>query len=108
MNFISVYITFPNRKEAESAMQILLEDKLIACASLIDEASSMYFWEGKMCKESETLVFAKTSKLLFPKVEKRIKELHSYICPCILALPIIDGNQEYFSWMQDSLSRESS
>lgn len=103
MNFISVYITFPNRKEAESAMQILLEDKLIACASLIDDASSMYFWEGKMCKESETLVFAKTAKSLFLKVKKRIKQLHSYECPCILALSIIDGNKEYLDWLQQSL-----
>ena len=63
---------------------------------------SSYFWQGKLETSKEVILIAKTRKDLFPLLEQKVKDNHSYECPCILALPIISGSGEYLGWISDA------
>lgn len=63
---------------------------------------SVYTWKGKTEVAREALLIAKSKKNLFSKIEKAVKGLHSYECPEIIALPIVDGSKEYLKWIEES------
>lgn len=65
--------------------------------------TSLYWWEGKIQEENEAVLIAKTTKQLFKKLSARVKELHSYSCPCILQIEITDGNKEYVNWLMSNV-----
>ncbi len=96
-----LYITVGSAGEAASIARDLLDDRLIACANIIDGATSLYRWEGKIADEKEAVMIAKTREDLVEKVIERVRELHSYDCPCIVALPIIDGNPAFLDWIDE-------
>ncbi len=100
MSFVLVYITFNSKEEAEKIAKILIEERLIACANLFPEISSFFWWEGKIEKEKEVALIGKTKEELFQKIVDRVKELHSYQCPCIIALPIFNGNPDFLEWIK--------
>ena len=103
MSFLIVLMTAPNKKEAEKIVHALLEEKLIACANIVDPVSSFFWWQGKIDSEKEVLTIMKTHETLFEKLQKKVTELHSYDVPEILALPIVAGSQSYLDWMKTSL-----
>ena len=98
-------MTAANKKEAQNIVRTLLEERLIACANIIDTVSSFFWWKGKIQEETETLVIMKSDEKHFKKIANRIQELHSYDVPEILALPIVDGSQSYLDWMKASLEQ---
>jgi periplasmic divalent cation tolerance protein len=102
-NFIVVLVTTANKEEAEKISQALLEEKLIACANIISPVSSFFFWSGKIDKAEECLVVMKSRLDLFVELEERLKGLHSYEVPEVLALPIVEGSKAYLSWMGEVL-----
>jgi periplasmic divalent cation tolerance protein len=99
-------MTTSNYNEAEKIIQILLKERLIACANIISPVSSFFWWEGKITKENEVLVIMKSKKTLLNKLEKRINTLHSYEIPEILALPIVSGSESYLKWMESCFKSE--
>jgi periplasmic divalent cation tolerance protein len=101
MSFIIVIMTAPNKQEAVNIVRALLEEKLIACANILDPVHSLFWWKGKIEEEKEVLVLMKSQEKLFKNLSKRVKELHSYDVPEILALPIVEGSQTYLDWMRD-------
>ncbi len=101
MKQVFLYITVGSAGEAASIARDLLDDRLIACANIIDGATSLYRWEGKIADEKEAVMIAKTRGDLVEKVIERVRELHSYDCPCIVALPIIDGNPAFLDWIDE-------
>ena len=101
MKHASLYITVGNAEEAASIARDLLDARLIACANIIDGAKSLYRWEGKIAEESEVVMIAKTREDLVGKVIDRVRELHSYDCPCIVALPIVAGNPAFLDWIDE-------
>lgn len=103
MSYIIVFMTASNREEAVKIVRTLLEEKLIACANLMDSVSSFFWWQGKIAEEKEVLVIMKSHETLFKKLSERVTELHSYDVPEILALPIVDGSQAYLDWMNAAL-----
>ncbi len=103
MNTILIYLTTRDKKEAESISKTLIDEKLIACANIIDNMTSVYRWKEKLNQESECIVFLKTKKELFDSVRLRICELHSYDTPCILKINISDGHAPYLSWINENL-----
>ena len=103
MTYIIVLMTTPNKKEAENIIHQLLEERLIACANIVDSVSSFFLWKHKIEQENETLVVMKSSEKLFRKLIEKIQELHSYETPEILALPIVAGSQSYLEWLKNSL-----
>jgi periplasmic divalent cation tolerance protein len=99
-----VFCTVPNRKEADRLARTLVQEKLAACVNIIPGISSIYRWQGKIEKSAELLLVLKTSAKRYPRLEKRIRALHSYTVPEILALPVDRGNSDYLKWLYASLS----
>ena len=100
---IIIFITAANQKEADKLSRNLVEEKLAACATIVPGVWSRYHWQGKVEHSEELLLIVKTLPRLYKKVEKRVRELHSYTVPEILALPIIEGNPAYLKWIAESV-----
>jgi periplasmic divalent cation tolerance protein len=101
MTYVIVYATSKDEKEARTIGEILVKEKLIACANIIPAIQSIYWWKGKIEKNGEAAMFLKTKKSLVKRLIKRIKELHSYEVPTIDVITISDGNPECFKWIED-------
>ncbi len=94
-----IYVTAPDREAALSLARTLVGERLAACANVLDGATSVYWWEGKVCEDSEAVLICKTRADLAESVVKRVRELHSYACPCVVVLPIEGGNPAYLEWI---------
>ncbi len=99
---IVVFVTAGSEKEAKKLALGLLKEKLAACVNIINGVDSHFWWQGKIDKAKEALLIIKTRKALFNKLLKKVKSLHSYAVPEILALPVISGNKKYLDWIDDS------
>jgi len=99
MNEIVVFITASNEGEAAIISRALVEARLAGCVNIINNIRSIYSWQGKIEDEKEVLMILKTQKFLFDSLVKKVKELHSYTVPEIIALPIVDGSAEYLKWL---------
>jgi periplasmic divalent cation tolerance protein len=97
--FLSAYITAPSRDVAETIGRALVEERLVACVNIIAGMRSIYRWEGKVETASEVVLIAKSHTSRFKQLTKRVKELHPYACPCIVAWPIEAGYQPYLDWL---------
>ena len=102
-NFIIVLVTTANKAEAEKIAQALLKEKLIACANIVSPVTSFFHWSGKIDKAEECLVVMKSRLDLFAELAERVKVLHSYEVPEILAVPIVEGSKAYLGWMGEVL-----
>ena len=102
---IVILVTAKDKKEAHKIAQGLLKAKLVACANIIDGVQSFFWWQGKIDSSKEVLLVLKTKKTLFKKVAIKVKSLHSYQTPEIIALPIVRGSEEYLNWLKSSLDR---
>ena len=103
MSFMIIIMTAPSKQEAVNIVRTLLEERLIACANILDPVHSLFWWKGKIEEEREVLVFMKSQETLFKKLSKKVIELHSYDVPEILALPIVEGSHSYLDWMKSCL-----
>ncbi len=99
MEFRFIYITTEDREEAERIGRALIESRLAACVNIIDNMTSMYWWEGRVQDGRETVLIAKTTEALVPELVEKVKAAHSYSCPCVVALPILGGNPEFLEWI---------
>jgi periplasmic divalent cation tolerance protein len=99
---IVVLITTKNREESERIATALVENKLIACANIIDGIQSVFWWQEKVDRAQESLLVLKSRKSCFSKIVKTVKSLHSYEVPEIIALPIIGGSKDYLKWIDES------
>jgi len=98
-NYIIVLVTTANKSEAETISEALIKEKIIACANIISTVTSFFNWQGKVDKCEECLVVMKSRRDLFAKLAERVKELHSYEVPEVLAFPIVDGSKPYLAWL---------
>jgi periplasmic divalent cation tolerance protein len=97
--FIIVFITAPNEKEAAAISQTIVGERLAACINIIPSVRSIYRWQGRVEDEQEVLMVVKTKKSLFERLQERVKELHSYEVPEIIGLPLVEGSKEYLDWL---------
>lgn len=97
-NIILVETTYPNKRSAKNLGKILLNKKLAACVQFF-EIDSLYNWQNKLQNDREILVRIKTKESLYQKVEKTIKENHSYEIPQIFSLKLDQGLKSYFDWV---------
>ncbi|MEM2971816.1 MAG: divalent-cation tolerance protein CutA [Candidatus Bathyarchaeia archaeon] len=100
---IIVMVTTVNREEAEKIVHCLLNEKLIACANIFGPVSSFFWWVGKIERAEEYLLLMKSHIDLFEKLCEKVKALHSYEVPEIIALPIVKGYKAYMEWLDSSL-----
>lgn len=94
-----VYITTKDRDEALAIGRVLVGERLAACANVTADITSVYWWEGKVEEGGEAVLVLKSRAALVPQLTARVEELHSYSCPCVVALPIDDGNPAYLDWI---------
>jgi periplasmic divalent cation tolerance protein len=99
MSVVFIYVTAPSKAAAKTLADAVVADRLAACANIIPGMHSVYHWQGKIEEAEETVVIFKTRATLFQAVESRIKELHQYSAPCIVALPVETGHQPYLDWI---------
>lgn len=98
-NFIIILVTTKDKVEAEKISKILLDEKFIACANIISPIASCFSWNGKIDSAEECLVVMKSRADLFEALAARVRALHSYEVPEVLALPVVEGSEAYLSWM---------
>jgi periplasmic divalent cation tolerance protein len=101
VNEIVVFITASDEDAAVKIARSLVEAKLAGCVNIIKNIRSVYRWEETVEDEPEVLMVAKTRKALFDELMKKVKELHSYTVPEIIALPIVEGSEDYLQWLRD-------
>jgi len=99
MECLFVYVTAKDAEEAKSIARTVVKERLAACANVLGAIDSVYWWQGRVCEDSETAIVLKTSAERKPELISRIIELHSYECPCIVCLPIVDGNRDFLNWI---------
>ena len=100
-----VYITCAHLKQARAIGRTLVRERLAACANIIDNMNSLYWWEGTVHDECETVLIAKTRRALVPALTARVRQLHSYKVPCVAALPLIGGNPGFLRWIRAETAR---
>jgi periplasmic divalent cation tolerance protein len=98
---IVVFITSPKEDEAAKIAQALVEARLAGCINIIRNIRSVYRWQDKIEDDTEVLMIAKTQKHLFESLVRKVRELHSYEVPEIVAMPIVEGSEDYLKWLND-------
>lgn len=103
-NLRLVYITTSNKEEAKNIGKKLVEERLTACVNIIDGMESIYRWEGEIKEDNECVLIAKTPYHNVDELKERVKELHSYDCPCVISLQLSEqeGNEDYLQWLIDA------
>jgi periplasmic divalent cation tolerance protein len=100
MSAVLVYITCQDRDEATRIARALVEERLAACANVHGAIDSFYWWEGKVQSGAEVALIAKTRAELTDALTARVKKLHSYSVPCVVALDIEGGNRDFLDWIE--------
>ena len=100
--FVVVLVTCGSEEEAAKIANSVVEERLTACVSIISPVRSIYRWEGKIWDEKEWLLIMKTQKKRFKELEKKVKSLHSYSVPEVIALPIVEGSPSYLKWLEEN------
>jgi periplasmic divalent cation tolerance protein len=95
-----IYMTAGSLEEAGKIGKALVDERLAACVNIIERMHSIYWWEGKVQEDHEVVMIAKTSQALIEDLIKKVKSLHSYSVPCIVAVPISTGNPEFLEWIE--------
>jgi periplasmic divalent cation tolerance protein len=101
--FYLVLSTAKDRDEAEHIAERLVRERLAACVNVFSDLRSVYRWKGKVERAGEALMLMKTSRGKLSRLMARVKELHSYEVPELLALPIERGSSKYMKWLRESL-----
>lgn len=99
MDFYVVLVTAPNSAVAKTIAEALVSENLAKCVNIVKDIKSIFHWEGKVQQEKELLLIIKTKKEKFPSLMAKVRELHPYTVPEIIALPIVEGFEEYMGWL---------
>lgn len=108
-NLRLVYITTKDKQEARDIGKKLVKEELAACVNIIEGMEAIYRWEGEIVEDTETILIAKTPYHNVGDLTERVKELHSYDCPCIISLQLTEqeGNEEYQQWLIKNSKRQT-
>ncbi|MBM4241735.1 MAG: divalent-cation tolerance protein CutA [Euryarchaeota archaeon] len=98
-----VYITTSGEEESKKIADRLVREKLAGCVNIVPAIESIYLWKGEIDNDSESLLIAKTKVDNLNNIIKRVKEIHSYDIPCILAIPVIHGSKDYLEWLESEI-----
>jgi len=98
-NCIQIQWTSSSIEEARKIGYALVENKLVACVNILPHVESIYSWEGKIESDQEVEVLLKTDESHFEEIKSYIEKHASYDVPAILAFPVLAGNADYLSWI---------
>jgi len=103
MELSLIYITCPTIEEAQAIAETLVVEKLVACTNVIPAMLSTFMWQGELTNSEEVLLLAKTKSAHFERVRQRVRSLHSYTTPAIVALPIQMADADYLKWIENEV-----
>ena len=100
-DFLLVVSTFPDAGQAREIARVLVSERLAACGNVLPGVTSVYVWQGEQTESEEALVLFKTRRESYPALEARLKSLHPYEVPEIVALELAAGLPAYLRWVAD-------
>lgn len=100
-----VLSTAPDTEAAKSIARTLVEERIVACVNIVSGVHSVYRWQGKIEESGEVLLVMKTVQDRLSALVSRVKELHPYSVPEVLALPVDAALPAYAAWVADETSR---
>ena len=106
MSLLVVLCTFPDRETAQRIATALVDQRLAACVNLVPGVQSIYRWQGKVESAEEVLAVMKTTVEVYPQLEAKLKELHPYDVPEIVALPVERVQEGYAKWVEEMTEPE--
>ena len=101
-DFLIVLTTFPLDRDADQLARTLVGERLAACVNILPAMRSIYTWKGTVEEADERQILIKTTKERFRELESRLRELHPYETPELLAIPVLQGSHDYLAWVRDS------
>jgi periplasmic divalent cation tolerance protein len=104
-NFVLFLVTAPDGECAEALARKLLEERLVACVNIIPGLRSLYWWEGEVQVSDEVLMLLKARRSDIDAVTERVRELHPYEVPEVIAAEISGGLQAYLDWVNAETER---
>ena len=107
-NAIVVFMTAANGEEAARLADMLVGAHLAACVQILPKMESVYRWEGRIERQSEILLLAKTTREKFDDLEREVRALHSYETPEIIAISVVAGSSRYLEWLEQSVKNQRS
>lgn len=96
---VEVSITADNPDWLVEFTRSLIQDRLCASGNITSPIRSLYWWDGRVFDRTEARVTLHTRRSLVPSIIERTRSEHEYIVPCVIAIPIIEGNPEYLDWI---------
>jgi periplasmic divalent cation tolerance protein len=100
-DLVWIYITTKDAAQAREIGTLLVQRRLAACANVIPSIESVYEWKGEIVHDREAVLIVKTRSDLQDKLIDAVRSAHSYECPCIVALPISGGSDDYLKWLRN-------
>ena len=96
---VLVLCTCPDEAVALDIARVLVKEGLAACVNRMPALTSLYLWQGRLCEQSEQLLMIKTTPARYEALEMRLKALHPYEIPEIIAVPVATGSSQYLAWL---------
>jgi periplasmic divalent cation tolerance protein len=100
---VVIFVTTGSEPEAHKIADLLLTKRKAACVNIVPRVESSFWWQGKLDSAQESLLIIKTRASLLSEIVDLVKASHSYDVPEIIAMPIIDGNEDYLKWIDDEV-----
>ena len=100
---IVILITAGTSEEAGTIARTLVDEHLVACVNIVPGIRSFFFWDGRTQEAQESLLICKSRLHAMAKVQERVKTMHSYTVPEIIALPVVAGLESYLAWVGDAV-----
>ena len=102
---VQIYTTTNTRENAEKIAKALVENRLAACVQIVGPVASVYWWRGQIEETAEWLCIVKTRRSLYDTVGSAIRRNHTYEIPEIIAVPVVEGDEDYTSWLNSQLKK---
>ncbi len=103
-----VYMTVGDAQEAAAIGRELVESRLAACVNILPSMHAIYRWKGDLEEDSEVVMIVKTTQQRMPALIEKVRSLHSYSCPCIVSLPVVEGHTPFLEWVKSQVTADKS
>lgn len=100
---VVVLVTAGSEEEGQQIGRALVEEGWAACVTLVPSVRSIFRWEGKICEEGEVLLLIKSRRDVLDRIVERVKALHSYEVPEVIALSVVGGSEAYLKWVEEAV-----
>ncbi|UCF18517.1 MAG: divalent-cation tolerance protein CutA [Gemmatimonadota bacterium] len=103
---VLILVTAPDVQVAEGLARRLVEERLVACVNILPGLRSIYRWQGEVEDSAEALLLLKARRVDVPEISERVRALHPYQTPEVIATEIVDGLADYLDWIGAETERE--